>query len=97
MSMSNRYRWGRDATILALDLFRRRGSVGPLDPEVIAATRLLGVGSSSFAMKLRNFAHLAGQPGLGNASRLDHEIWREFSGNTDQLGREAQRIRGRRS
>jgi 5-methylcytosine-specific restriction protein A len=101
--------WTRDELILALDLYRRLGQVGPENAEVIALSGLLrglplyGEGdgttyrnASGVAMKLGNFAALdPAEPGVGltRGGRGDREVWDEYWPDPARLSRTANAIR----
>jgi putative restriction endonuclease len=75
----------------------RFGQCHARNPEVVALAELLGRTPAAVAMKLVNFAsfdpaHQArGVRGLGNAARLDRQIWDEFNHNWEELAVESER------
>jgi 5-methylcytosine-specific restriction protein A len=87
-------KWGRDETILALELYFEVGTSIPSedDARVAALSRLLRSlphhahsakrptfrNSAGVAFKLQNLRQVATGKGLGNVSGMDREIWREF-------------------
>jgi 5-methylcytosine-specific restriction enzyme A len=101
--------WTRDELILALDLYRRLGQLGPENAEVVALSRLLrGLplhgdsdgatyrNASGVAMKLGNFAALdPAEPGVGltRGGRGDREVWDEYWPEPGRLSRTANAIR----
>lgn len=75
------------------------GKLHQRNPQIVELSKLIGRTPSALAMKLVNFASLdptireTGRHGLGNASRLDKEVWDEFHANWDRLVVECQQIR----
>lgn len=93
--------WTRDELILAFDLycripFRKTKSN---NPKVIEHARLIDRSPASVARKLGNFGsfdpelHKKNVTGLAHASKLDNEIWDEFSSNWNQLVLEAMKLK----
>jgi len=92
--------WSKHELILALYLYcqipfaRTKSS----NPEVIRLAKLLGRTPSSIARKLGNFGAFdpllakRGISGLPHASKLDKQIWSEYSGQWDNLVRESRRL-----
>lgn len=85
--------WLRDELILALYLYCQIpfARTKATNPEVIRLAQLLGRTPSSVARKLGNFGAFdpllaeRGISGLSHASKLDKEVWAEFSGDWDKL------------
>ncbi len=94
--------WTRDELIAAFNLYCRLrfGQCHSRNPDVIELAELLGRTPAAVAMKLVNFASLdpahrsRGVQGLGNAARLDRQIWDEFSQNWEELALESERVLG---
>lgn len=94
--MSNR-KWTREQSILALYLYRQipMGQIHSRNKQIEEISKLIGRTPAALAMKMCNFAHLdpimqrQGIIGLSNGSRLDKEIWQEFSSNYYKLANEA--------
>lgn len=94
-------RWTKDQLKLAFHLYCQLpfGKLHSRNPEIIELAMLIGRTSSAVAMKLVNFASLdpaitgTGRSGLGNASTLDREIWREAHTDWEGLSLECERLR----
>jgi 5-methylcytosine-specific restriction protein A len=98
--MARNPKWTRDELILALDLYFEV-------VELSGVLNRLGLPSkgqsnyrnpSSIAMKLGNFNRLDSKRsggGLAHGSKLDEEVWREFSKNRARLAEEAAAIKRR--
>lgn len=90
--------WTRDELRLALNLYCKIpfGQLHHTNPEIIALAENLNRTPSSVSMKLCNFASLDPSlkarniRGLGNASRLDGEVWNEFSSNWEKAAYDSQ-------
>jgi len=83
-----RKRWTRRELLLVLNLYCKLpfSKFDSSTPEIIQLSSVIERTSGAIAMKLSNFASLDDslpQSGLANASRLDKEIWKEF---TDKWG-----------
>lgn len=82
-------RWSEQETRLALYLYFQLpfGQLHKGNPEIRDLAARIDRTPSSVAMKLVNFASLdpkiieSGRKGLGNASNLDRQVWREFVSN----------------
>lgn len=83
------------------------GKLHSRNPQIIELAKLIGRTPDALAMKLVNFASLdpsitdTGRHGLGNASKLDRDVWNEFNADweglvveCDQLHRHLLRERG---
>ncbi|MBI1781578.1 MAG: HNH endonuclease [Sphingobacteriales bacterium] len=83
--------WTRDELILAINLYCKLpfGKLHSRNPEIVSLARLINRSPNSVALKLVNFSSLdpslqaRGIKGMGNASKLDAEIWTEFYNNWD--------------
>lgn len=81
--------WNKSELIVALGLYCQIpfGKIHSKNPAIIKAAAQLERTPSALAMKMLNFASLdpslreRGRSGLGNASKLDEEVWREFEGD----------------
>ena len=101
MENRNGKKWNREETILAYELYCRIpfGKIGSTNPEVIALANLLGRTPSSVGLKLSNLAHYdpilqkRNVSGMSHSSKMDKEIFEEFSNNGLELANEAQRIK----
>lgn len=87
--MAKRRAWARDELLIALNLYHKLtfGQMHARQPAIIAASKKMGRGPNSLAMKLCNFASLdpalklRGIRGLSGASALDRSVWNEFHAN----------------
>jgi putative restriction endonuclease len=85
-------RWTRDETILAINLYCKIpfGQMHNRNLDVIKLANLINRSPSSVARKLGNLASLdpklkeRGIGGLPNISKLDKEVWQEYTHNWDQ-------------
>lgn len=96
----NGIKWSREETILALDLYLKItfSKATKTNKEVIKLANILGRTPSSVAMKVCNIASCdplilnRHRSGLKNASKLDREIFEEFSCDLEELAYEANTI-----
>jgi putative restriction endonuclease len=83
--------WTREELILAINLYCKTpfGRLSSTTKEIKELAKLLERTSSSVALKLVNFSSLdpslqaRGIKGMGNASKLDKQVWEEFYNNWD--------------
>ncbi|OGV51463.1 MAG: restriction endonuclease [Lentisphaerae bacterium GWF2_44_16] len=88
-----RKNWSREELILAFNLYCKIhfGQISQKNPKIIELSKIIGRTPSSIAFKLVNFASLdpyhqqRGVKGMQNASKLDKEIYNEFSNNWSDL------------
>jgi putative restriction endonuclease len=93
MAKAARIPWKREDVVKALSLYcvLPFGRFHTKNPDVIELARDLGRSPGSVSLKLCNFAsfddhHKArGVAGMGNASKLDREVWDEFYGKWERL------------
>lgn len=95
-------RWERGEIARALDLYIRTpfGRLHSRNPEVAALAEALGRTPGSVALKLVNLAALdptLARAGMGNASRLDGEVWRDFFSDPEAVLAEAAAEAGARA
>lgn len=98
----NKYRtkWTREETILAFDLYCRMpfSKISKTNKEIIELAGLIGRTPSSVGLKMSNLAHFDPElrsrniSGMAHGSKLDEEIWNEFSNNWEELSYQAQKI-----
>ena len=103
LKMAEKYRvkWTREETILAFDLYCKTpfSKIGKGNKDIIELANLLGRTPSSVGLKMANLAHFDPElqarnvSGMANASKLDAEIFREFSQDWTELSYQAQQIR----
>src|SRR5688572_18705410 len=97
-------RWTQDELKLAFHLYCQLpfGKLHSKNPRIIQLAGLIGRTPSSVAMKLVNFASLdpaiteSGRKGLGNASDLDRDVWKEFNSDWERLALECEAILAQR-
>lgn len=85
--------WTREELILAINLYCKTsfGRIHHRNPEIIQLAEKIERTPSAVAWKLSNFASFdkelqnRGIKGAQNASKLDKEIWNEFSNDWDKL------------
>ena len=94
-------KWTREEEILALFLYCETpyGKVHATNPDIKSLAAQLGRTADSVSMKMGNFARFdpalreRGIVGLQHGSRLDEEIWNEFSQDWSKLAEETQHIK----
>lgn len=93
-------RWSRPELLLVMNLYCRIpfGRQHSRAPEVVELARVLDRTPASVAMKLGNLTALdpeeknRGVKGLSGASRLDREVWGEFSSDWEGVSAESERL-----
>lgn len=93
-------RWTRDQTIVALNLYCKIPfkKVSSFHPDIIKYSNLIGRSPNSLKMKIGNFGSFdpelkkRGIVGLSNTSKLDEQIWNEFSNNWEDLVFESENL-----
>ena len=99
----NGVKWNRDETILAFDLYCRipRSKISQKHPEIVDLAELLGRTPGSVALKMFNLGHYDPElqkrqlQSMSHGSKLDGEIFTEFSKDWEELSYNAQMIRAR--
>ncbi len=99
----NGLKWNREETILALELYCRTpfGKIDQRNPEVIELAKLLGRTPGSVGLKMFNLARFDPElkkrniKSMRNGSKLDGEIYDEFSKDWEELSFQAQLIRAK--
>lgn len=101
--MAEKYRekWSREETILAFDLYCKTpfSKIGKTNKDIIELAKLLGRTPSAVGLKMANLAHFDPElqkrnvSGMKNASKLDAEIFAEFSKDWAELSYQAQLIK----
>ncbi len=100
----NGIKWDREETILAYDLYCRTpfGKIGQNNPDIIELAELLGRTPGSVALKMHNLAHYDPElkkrnvTAMAHGSKLDGEVFEEFSKNWTELSYQAQMIRAKK-
>lgn len=95
-----RQNWTREQSILALYLYCQIpfGQIHSTHKQIAETAELIGRSPNALTMKMCNFARFdpelqsRGVAGLSNGSRLDEEIWMEFSSDFSLLSYEAAAI-----
>jgi len=98
--MASGDRWTKDELRLAFHLYCQLpfGKLHSKNPDIMELAKLIHRTPSSVAMKLVNFASLdpaitsTGRTGLGNASKVDEEIWNEYQRDWDSLAVQSARL-----
>ena len=99
----NGIKWSREETILAFDLYCRTpfGKIGQGNPEIIKLAKLLGRTPGSVGLKMHNLAHYDPElkkrnvTAMAHGSKLDGEVFAEFSNDWTGLSYQAQVIRAK--
>jgi hypothetical protein len=94
-------RWTKEQLKLAFHLYCQLpfGKLHSRNLDIVDLATLLDRTPSAVAMKLVNFASLdpsitaTGRTGLGNASNLDREVWKEFHADWEGLATECAQLR----
>lgn len=97
--MSSR-NWTREQTIVALSVYCKIpfNKATNNNPEIVKAAQLIGRTPVAVKMKVGNFGSFdpelkkRGIVGLENTSRLDREIWEEYSENWEKLAIDSEEI-----
>lgn len=92
--------WTRDELLIALNVYEKLpfGRLHSRNPLIMLTAEKLGRSANSLAMKLVNLASLdpvittTGRSGLPGASRLDREVWAEYTGNRNATVPEAEAL-----
>lgn len=100
--MADRYRekWSHEETILAFDLYCKISfsKISKTNKDIIELANTIGRTPSSVGLKMANLAHYDPElianhkSGMANGSKLDKEIFDEFSNNWEELSYQAQVI-----
>ena len=92
--------WTREEEIIVFNLYCKIPfkNSSKFHPEVIRIASIIGRTPSAVNMKIGNFGRLDPElkskniTGLQNGSKLDEEIWNEFSNNWGKLAYESERL-----
>lgn len=93
--------WTREQTIIALSVYCKIpfNKASNINPEIVAAANLIGRSPSAVKMKVGNFGSFdpelkaRGIVGLTNTSKLDEEIWNEYSKDWERLAYDSEIIK----
>jgi putative restriction endonuclease len=93
-----KYTWTREQTIVALNLYCKIpfNRVSSRHPDIIRIAKIIGRTPNSVKMKIGNFGSFdpelkkRGIVGLGNTSKLDEIIWKEFNNDWGNLAYESE-------
>ncbi len=96
--------WNREETILAFNLYFQTpyGRIHGGNEDIVELSKITGRSLGSVGRKMQNLASLdpvqkaRGIKGLSNHSKLDEEIFKEFSNNWEELSFDSQRIKAER-
>ena len=99
----NGTKWSREEIILAFDLYCRTpfGKISQGNPEIIKLAKLLGRTPGSVGLKMHNLAHYDPElqrrnvTAMAHGSKLDGEVFAEFSNDWSGLSYQAQIIRAK--
>ncbi len=103
MNNRNGIKWNREETILAFDLYCRTpfGKISQSNPDIIELAAMLGRTPGSVGLKMHNLAHYDPKlqernvKAMAHGSKLDGEIFAEFSRNWSELSYQAQLIKAK--
>ena len=91
-------RWTKEQTIVALNLYCKIpfNRVSSTHPDILKYSTLIGRSPNSLKMKIGNFGSFdpelkkRGIVGLTNTSKLDEEVWNDYSNNWEKLAYESE-------
>lgn len=92
--------WTREQTIVALSVYCKIpfNKASNSNPEIVKVAEIIGRSPSAVKMKVGNFGSFDPQlkkngiVGLSNTSKLDEEIWDEYSNNWEKLAYDSEMI-----
>lgn len=101
MKNRNGVKWSRDETILAFDLYCRTpfGKISQSNIDIIELAELLGRTPGSVGLKMHNLAHFDTKlqqrnvTAMAHGSKMDAQVYSEFSSNWTELTYRAQLIK----
>lgn len=93
--------WTREQTIIALSVYCKIpfNRASNTNPEIVAAANIIGRSPVAVKMKVGNFGSFdpelkaRGIVGLTNSSKLDEEIWNEYSKDWERLAYDSEIIK----
>lgn len=94
--------WTKEQTIIALSVYCKIpfNKATDSNPEIIAAAKLIGRTPSAVKMKVGNFGSFdpelkaRGIVGLSKTSKMDEEVWNEYSKDWERLAYDCEVIQG---
>ena len=97
-------KWSKEETILAFDLYCKMsfGKISSTNKEIIELATLLERSPGSVALKMHNLAHFdpvlqkRNVTAMAHGSKLDKEVWGEFSNDWEELSFQARKILARK-
>ncbi|RJW44253.1 HNH endonuclease [Clostridiales bacterium TF09-2AC] len=97
-------KWSKEETILAFDLYCKMsfGKISSTNEEIIELATLLERSPGSVALKMHNLAHFDPElqkrnvTAMAHGSKLDKEVWGEFSNDWEELSFQARKILARK-
>ena len=99
-SVMTRENWSREELIVAFNLYCKTpfGRIHIRNPEIVQLAKAVSRTPSAVSWKLANFARLDPSlrsrhiAGATHGSKLDREVWEEFSGNWDELAFQSEQL-----
>ena len=88
-------KWDRGDTIIALEAYRNNASSSQIEK----VAKIIGKTPNSVRMKMGNFIHLdsnAKGNGFDHPSRLDVDVWNEYSKDWSRLTHDAKQAKERK-
>ena len=95
--------WTKEQTIVALSVYCKIpfNRASNTNPEIVAAANIIGRSPAAVKMKVGNFGSFdpelkaRGIVGLTNASKMDEEVWNEYSKDWERLAYDSEIIKAR--
>lgn len=95
--------WTKEQTIVALSVYCKIpfNRASNTNPEIVAAANIIGRSPTAVKMKVGNFGSFdpelkaRGIVGLTNVSKLDEEVWNEYSKDWERLAYDSEIIKAR--
>lgn len=92
--------WTLEETILAFDLYCKTpfSKISQTNKEIMELANLIGRSPGAVALKMHNLAHFDPElqkrnvKAMSNGSKLDSQVWEDFSGNWSELSFRAQKL-----
>lgn len=95
--------WTKEQTIVALSVYCKIpfNRASNTNPEIVAAANIIGRSPAAVKMKVGNFGSFdpelkaRGIVGLTNSSKLDEEVWNEYSKDWERLAYDSEALKAR--